>query len=93
MSNPAARKGDTDDFGHTITSGTVAGVTIDGAPAAVKGSAMDDGVAITSGVSSTVRINGSYAAVKGSVTEPHTPGPGKNQPGTINSGSSTVFIG
>ena len=93
MSNPAARRGDTDNTGHNITGGTMSDVIIDGAPAAVKGSTMDDGAAITSGVSSTVRINGSYAAVKNSSTEPHTSNPGKGQSGTINSGSSTVFIG
>lgn len=93
MSNPAARKGDTDDKGHTITGGTVTQVKINGAEAAVKGSTMDDGVSISGAVSSTVRINGSYAAVKSSTTDPHTKDPNKNQPGTINSGADTVTIG
>jgi len=89
LSSPAARKGDTDDKGHTITGGTIAGVKINGAEAAVQGSTMDDGQSIVSGISSTVKINGTPAAVKGSVTTPH-PLVG---PGTINSGSGTVTIG
>ena len=93
MSNPAARKGDTDDKSHTITGGTIDTVKIEGSPAAVKGSTMDDGVSISSGVSATVRINGSYAAVVTSVTDAHTKDPGKKQPGTINSGAGTVKIG
>jgi uncharacterized Zn-binding protein involved in type VI secretion len=93
MGTPAARKGDTDDKGHTIASAVSDSVRIDGAYVAVKGSTMDDGVAITSGVVDTVRINGSPVAVVGSVTEKHTKDPNKNTPGTINSGASDVKIG
>lgn len=92
MSNPAARKGDTDDKGHTITSGTVDQVRIDGSPVAVKGSSMDDGATIVSGTVSAVRVNGSPIAVKSSTTEIHTKDPNKKQPGTINSGSAAVKI-
>jgi len=91
MSNPAARKGDTDDLGYSITGAVSDTVTINGRPAAVKGSTMNDGETITGGCSSTVTINGKPAAVKSSTTTPH-----KNDPkgtGTINSGSDTVTIG
>ena len=87
-----ARKGDTDNFGHSISGGCDAGVTIDGAPVAVKGSTMDDGVSITSGTIPTVRFNGQPAAVVGSTTEKHTRDPGSKQQGTINSGASAVNI-
>ena len=91
MSN-AARKGDTDDLGHTIANGCSDTVKIDGAFVAVKGSAMDDGVAITGGVIDTVKINGIPVAIKGSTTEKHTKDPGKNHVGTINSGAGDVNI-
>jgi len=93
MGTPAARKGDTDDKGHNIASGVSDSVRIDGAYVAVKGSTMDDGVAIVSGVVDTVKINGIPVAVVGSVTEKHKKDPGKDTPGTINSGASDVKIG
>jgi len=93
MGTPAARKGDTDDKGHNIAGSVSDTVRIDGAFVAVKGSTMDDGVAIVSGVVDTVKINGIPVAVVGSVTEKHTKDPGKNSPGTINSGASDVKIG
>jgi len=46
-----------------------------------------------SGIVDTVKINGIPVAVVGSVTEKHTKDPGKNSPGTINSGASDVKIG
>ena len=87
-----ARKGDQDDRAHTITSGVVDSVKIDGQPVATQGSTMDDGVAITSGTIATVKFNGQPAAVVGSTTEKHTQDPGKNQPGTIKVGASDVNI-
>lgn len=88
----AARKGDTDNFSHSITSGCDDTVKIEGQPAAVQGSTMDDGVSITSGTIPTVRFNGQPAAVVGSTTEKHTRDPGSKQQGTINSGASAVNI-
>jgi uncharacterized Zn-binding protein involved in type VI secretion len=88
----AARKGDTDNFGHTIASAVSDSVRIDGAYVATQGSTMDDGVAITSGTIDTVRFNGQPAAVVGSTTAPHTQDPGKNQSGTIQVGASDVNI-
>jgi uncharacterized Zn-binding protein involved in type VI secretion len=85
-----ARKGDTDNFGHTIDGGCDAGVTIDGIAVAVKGSTMDDGVAITGGTISGITVNGIPVAVIGSTTDPHTQNPGKNQVGTINVGDAGV---
>ena len=85
-----ARKGDTDNFGHTITGGCEDGVTIDGNAVAVKGSTMDDGVSINSGTVSGVTVNGIPVAVIGSGTDPHTKDPGKNQSGTINVGDNGV---
>jgi len=93
MGSPAARKGDPDDFGHTIASAVSDTVRIDGAYVAVKGSTMDDGVAIVSGVVDTVKINGIPVAVVGSTTAKHTKDPGKDSPGTIKSGASDVKIG
>jgi uncharacterized Zn-binding protein involved in type VI secretion len=93
MGTPAARKGDTDNFGHSITGSVSDTVRIDGAFVAVKGSTMDDGVAIVSGVVDTVKINGIPVAVVGSTTAKHTKDPGKNSPGTINSGAGDVKIG
>jgi uncharacterized Zn-binding protein involved in type VI secretion len=87
-----ARKGDTDDLGHTITSGCDDGVLINGVPVAVKGSAMDDGVAISSGVISGILVNGVPVAVIGSTTDPHAQDPGQNQSGTINSGDSNTNV-
>ena len=88
----AARKGDTDQFGHTIENGCIDSVKIDGQPAAVKGSTMDDTVAITGDVIESVRINGQPVAVVGSTTEKHIKDPGKKQPGTIKVGASDVNI-
>jgi uncharacterized Zn-binding protein involved in type VI secretion len=88
----AARKGDTDNFGHSITGNCDDVVRIDGSPAATKGSTMDDGVAIVGDVISTVRFNGQPAAVVGSTTEKHARDPGGNQPGTIKVGASDVNI-
>ena len=76
----AARQGDTDNFTHTIQSGCVDTVKIEGSPAAVQGSVMDDGVSITSGTIGTVKINGQPAAVVGSTTDKHKKNPGKGQP-------------
>jgi uncharacterized Zn-binding protein involved in type VI secretion len=87
-----ARKGDTDNLGHSITSGCDEGVLINGVPVAVKGSAMDDGVAVSSGVISGVLVNGVPVAVIGSATDPHAQDPGQNQSGTINSGESGVDV-
>jgi uncharacterized Zn-binding protein involved in type VI secretion len=85
-----ARKGDTDDFGHSIDGGCVDTVKINGQPVAVKGSTMDDGVSITSGCIDTVKINGTPIAVKGSTTEKHMKDPGKKQPGTIQNVANDV---
>jgi len=93
MGQPAARKGDTDDFGYTITSGVSDSVRIDGAYVATQGSTMDDGVAIIGGLIDSVKINGQPIAVKGSTTDKHPHNPGGHQPGTINSGASDVRIG
>jgi uncharacterized Zn-binding protein involved in type VI secretion len=91
MANPA-RKGDTDDLGHTIDGGCEDTVKIDGQPAAVKGSTMDDGVAIISDTIDTVKINGNPIAVVGSMTDKHTKDPGKGKQGTINMGASSVNV-
>mgnify|MGYP003342124793 CR=1 FL=1 len=89
----AARQGDPDQFGYTITGGTDALVKIDGQPAAVNGSTLSDGIAVDTGTIATVRFNGSPAAVVGSSTSgKHPANPGKNQSGTIVSGSSAVNI-
>ena len=93
MANPAARKGDSDDKGHSISNDCSPDVKINGVPAAVKGSTMDDGTPITSGYSTTVKINGKPAAVKGSQTDPHQQNPHRNEQGTINQGSDSVKIG
>lgn len=93
MSNPAARKGDTDDKGYTITGLVSDNVTINGRPAATKGSTMNDGESITGGVSDTVRINGKPAAVKTSTTSSHKNNNPQKDVGTVNSGSDTVTIG
>lgn len=83
-----ARKGDQDDRAHTITSGVVDSVKIDGQPVAVKGSQMEDGIAITGGCIATVKVNGQPIAVKGSTTDVHQRIQ-KGQ-GTIKEGSSSV---
>lgn len=93
MSNPAARKGDTDDKGYTITGAVSDNVRINNQLAAVKGSTMNDGESITGGVSATVFINGRAAAVKTSTTSPHQNNSPQKGVGTINSGSDTVTIG
>jgi uncharacterized Zn-binding protein involved in type VI secretion len=93
MSNPAARKGDTDDKGYTITGAVSDTVRINNQPAAVKGSTMNDGESIVGGVSATVRINGRPAAVKTSTTTAHQKDAPHKGIGTINSGSDTVTIG
>jgi uncharacterized Zn-binding protein involved in type VI secretion len=85
-----ARQGDTDNFGHTITSGCDSGVLIDGKPVAVKGSTMDDGVAITGDVINTVTVNGVPVVVIGSTTDPHTQDPGKGHIGIIKVGDDGV---
>jgi len=88
----AARKGDIDNFGHSITAAVSDTVKIDGQFVATKGSTMDDGVAIVSDTIATVRFNGQPAAVVGSTTEKHTKDPGKNSPGTIKVGAGDVNI-
>jgi uncharacterized Zn-binding protein involved in type VI secretion len=93
LSNPAARKGDTDDKGYTITGAVSDNVIINGQPAAVKGSTMNDGESIVGAVSATVTINGRPAAVKGSTTSAHQKDAPQKGVGTINSGSDTVTIG
>lgn len=85
-----ARKGDTDNFGHSIVGGCVDSVKINGQPVAVKGSTMDDGVAIVSDCIDAVKINGVPVAVKGSTTDKHIADPGKRQPGTIQNTASDV---
>jgi uncharacterized Zn-binding protein involved in type VI secretion len=85
-----ARKGDSDNFGHTIEGGCIDSVKIDGQPVAVKGSTMDDGVSIVGDCLDSVKINGVPVAVKGSTTEKHVKDPGKKQPGTIQNVSTDV---
>ena len=85
-----ARKGDSDQFGHTIEGGCIDSVRIDGQPVAVKGSTMDDGVAITGECLDSIRVNGQPIVVKGSTTEKHVKDPGKKQPGTIKNVATDV---
>ena len=78
-----ARKGDTDNFGHSIAGGVQDQILIDGIPVAVQGSTMDDGASIVSGVISGVTMNGIPVAVLGSTTSPHPANPGKGSPGSM----------
>jgi len=85
-----ACQGDRDDKGHTITGSLSSGIKVNGKPVAVQGSTMDDGASINGGVVNSIKINGTPVATVGSTTTPHPRNPGRNQRGTIQTGSDGV---
>lgn len=85
-----ACKDDTDDLGFTITGECSDSVKINGKPVAVEGSTMDDGAAINVNLSTLLKIDGKPVVIVGSGTEPHKRVPYVNQPGTIQTGDSSV---